>query len=95
MGLDSALRENLSMGLMDGLDAAVISGTNGLLTGSTLGNHNVTDATTYALYRSQLAYGRVDGRYASGTEDIRIVMGPEGYGHAASAYRGNADNVDA
>ena len=56
-----------------------------LLTGSTLGNHNVTATTTYALYRDQLAYSRVDGRYASGTEDIRIVMGPEGYGHAASA----------
>ena len=95
MGLDSALRENLSMGLMDGLDAAVISGTNGLLTGSVLGNHNVTDTTTYALYRSQLAYDRVDGRYASGTEDIRLVMGAEGYGHAASVYRGNNDNMDA
>ena len=95
MGLDSALRENLSMGLMDGLDAAVISGTNGLLNGSVLGNHNVTDTTSYALYRSQLAYARVDGRYASGTEDIRIVMGPEGYAHAASQYRGNADNMDA
>ena len=95
MGLDSALRENLSMGLMDGLDAAVISGTNGLLTGSVLGNHNVTDTTSYALYRSQLAYDRVDGRYASGTEDIRLVMGAEGYGHAASVYRGNNDNMDA
>ena len=95
MGLDAALRENLSMGLQDGLDAAVISGTNGLLTGSVLGNHNVTDATTYALYRDQLAYSRIDGRLASGTEDIRIVMGAEGYAHAASSYRGNADNVDA
>ena len=95
MGLDAALRENLSMGLMDGLDAAVISGTNGLLNGSVLGNHNVTDTTSYALYRSQLAYGRVDGRYASSSADIRIVMGPEGYAHAASQYRGNADNVDA
>ena len=83
------------MGLMDGLDAAVISGTNGLMTGSVLGSHNVTDSTTYALYRSQLAYARVDGRLASGTEDIRIVMGPEGYAHSASVYRGNNDNTDA
>ena len=95
MGLDAALRENLNMGLMDGLDAAVISGTNGLLTGTTLGNHNVTTQTTYELYRSQLAYDRVDGRLASGTEDIRLCMGPEGYGHAASVYRGNNDNTDA
>ena len=95
MGLDAALRENLSMGLQDGLDAAVISGTTGLTTGSVLSNHNVTTVTSFALYRSQLAYARVDGRLASGTEDIRIVMGHEGYAHAASVYRGNNDNTDA
>ena len=96
MGLDAALRENLSMGLMDGLDAEVVAGTNnGLLTGTTLGSHNVTTQTTFALYRDQLAYGRVDGRFASSSEDIRLCMGHEGYGHAASVYRGNNDNTDA
>ena len=78
MGLDAALRENLSMGLMDGLDAAVISGTNGLLTGTTLGNHNVTTQTTYALYRDQLAYGRVDGRFASGYRGYQALYGSRG-----------------
>ena len=36
-GMDSSLRENLSMGLMDGLDKQVMAGTNGLLTGTNLG----------------------------------------------------------
>ena len=94
-GMDSALRENLSMALADGLDDQILSGTNGLLTGTVLANNNVTAETTYALYRSQFAYSRVDGRYASTTEDLRVVMGAETYAHAASQYRGNSDNTDA
>ena len=94
-GMDSALRENLSMGLSDGLDKQIIAGTTGLLTGTVLDNHNVSAVTSYALYRSQFAYGRVDGRYASGTEGLRVVMGSEAYAHAASQYRGNNDNMDA
>ena len=95
MGMDESLRENLSMGLADGLDAAIIAGTNGLLTGTNLANNNVSTETTYALYRSQFAFGRVDGRYASMTSDVRAVMGSDTYAHAASQYRGNNDNQDA
>ena len=94
-GMDEALRENLSMGLADGLDKQIIVGTNGLLTGTNLDNHNVSTQTTYALYRSQFAYSRVDGRFASMTSDIRAVVGSETYAHAASQYRGNNDNMDA
>ena len=84
-GMDESLRQNLSAGLADGLDAQVIAGTNGLL--ANLGNHNVTSVTSYSLYRSQLGYGRVDGRYAGGIGDIRLVMGHETYGHAAGQFR--------
>ena len=94
-GMDMSLRENLSMGLADGLDKQVIQGTNGLLTGTNLANHNVTAVTTYALFREQFAYGRVDGRYAATAGDIRVVMGAATYAHAASQYRGNNDNMDA
>ena len=94
-GMDESLRENLSEGLADGLDKQIIAGTNGLLTGTNLDNHNVSTQTTYALYRSQFAYARVDGRYASMTSDIRAVLGGETYAHAASQYRGNNDNMDA
>ena len=94
-GMDESLRENLSMGLADGLDKEIIAGTNGLLTGTNLSNNNVNAQTTYALYRSQFAYARVDGRFASMTSDIRVVMGTSTYAHAASQYRGNNDNMDA
>ena len=94
-GMDESLRENLSMGLADGLAEQIIAGTNGLLTGTNLANHNVNAETTYALYRSQFAYARVDGRFASMTSDIRVVMGTSAYAHAAGQYRGNNDNMDA
>ena len=94
-GMDTALRENLSMGLADGLDRAIIRGTNGLLTGTNLPNHNVSAETTYALYRDHLLYSRIDGRYAAVSGDIRILMGSDTYAHAASQYRGNSDNADA
>ena len=94
-GMDQSLRENLNMGLQDGLDAAIIAGTNGLLNGTNLADNDVTDETTYALYRSQFVFSRVDGRFASVAGDIRVLMGSETYAHAASQYRGNADNVDA
>ena len=84
-GMSESLRQNLAAGLADGLDAEVIAGTDGLL--ANLGNHNVSSVTSYSLYRSQLGYTRVDGRYAAGIGDIRVVMGHETYGHAAGVFR--------
>ena len=88
-GMDASLRLNLSAGLADGLDQQVIAGGEGLLDGTNLPNHNVSTETTYALYRSQLGYGRVDGRYSSSIADIRLVMGSATYGHAAGEFRSN------
>ena len=93
--LDSSLRENLSDGMGSELDKQMLTGTDGLLNGTVLANHNVTAVTTYALYRSQLAHARVDGSYAMQTGDIRILMGADTYEHAAGQYRGNNDNTDA
>ena len=91
-GMGEALRRNLSDGLADGLDRQILVGTNGLLTGTVLANHNVTaTVTTYALYRDHLAYGRVDGRYAGTVGDIRLVVGAGTYGHAAKQFR--SDNA--
>ena len=86
-GMDAALRENLSMGLSDGLDDQILSGTNGLFTGTVLANHNVTTATSYDLYLSQLVYDRIDGRYASGSGDVKMVMGSSVYANAGGTYR--------
>ena len=82
-GMDAALRMNLSDALSDGLDRQILVGTKGLLTGTNLPNHNVSAVTSYALYRSQLAYGRVDGTYASSVGDVRVLAGSETYAHAS------------
>ena len=87
MGLDAALRENLSAGLSDGLDKAIIAGTNGLLTGSTLDANAVSAEATFASYLSDLVYSRVDGRYADTAQALRIVCGTTTYAHAGSVYR--------
>ena len=88
-GMDESLRENLSMALSDGLDDEILNGTNGLLTATNLANNNVTVATTFALYRSQLCYGRIDGRYSSVEADIRALVGSATLAHMSGAYRGN------
>ena len=86
-GMDEALRMNLSDGLSDGLDEQVLAGTNGLLTGTNLSNHDASAVTTFDGYISDFGYGRVDGRFASMTSDIRVVMGSGSYSHAGSVYR--------
>ena len=92
-GIDAALRANLSLALGDGLDREVISGTGGLFTGTNLDNHNVTAVTTYALYRSGLAYGRVDGTYAGSVADLRLVVGSQTYGHASGVNNSGDRNA--
>ena len=91
-GMDEALRQNLNDALSDGLDKQIIAGSNGLLTGTNLANHNVTVVTTFALYLSQFGYGRVDGRYASMTGDLRAVVGAGTYANMGAQYRN--DSVD-
>ena len=87
---------NLGDALSDKLDQQILAtAPTGCSAGTVLANHNVTTETTYALYRKQFAYGRVDGKYASMTGDLRVVMGSATLAHAASQYRGNNDNTDA
>ena len=86
-GMDAALRSNLSDALSDALDKQILVGSEGLLTGTKLPNHTVTAVTSYAGYRSELGYSRVDGTFAGSVGDIRIVMGASTYGHAAGVFR--------
>ena len=90
-GMDEALRMNLSDGLADGLDRQILVGTEGLFTGTNLPNNAAAAVTTFAQYKASLAYARVDGRYASGVGDLRVVMGSGTYTHAATAYRGTGN----
>ena len=97
-GLDSALRQNLGDALGDKLDQQILAGTNGLFTGTILSNNNVNSVTNFVAYKSNFAYGRVDGTWASTVADLRIVMGSASYAHAAATYRASAgasDSIDA
>ena len=86
-GMDEALRANLSDALSDKMDGEILAGGKGLLSGTNLPNHNSSAEATYAHYRSELGYGRVDGTYAASVGDLKIVVGAATYGHAAAAFR--------
>ena len=93
-GMDAALRMNLSDALADKLDQQILNGTEGLFNGTKLANHNQTAETTFANYVSQFGYGRVDGKYASTTGDLKIVCGSDTYAHMGGTYRHqNADDI--
>ena len=94
-GMDSALRSNLNMALGDKLDDEIISGTNGLLAGTVLANHDATAVTDFAGYRTNLVFGRVDGKYASVANDIRVLMGSGTYAHASGIYRSTTADYSA
>ena len=88
--MDSSLRENLSMGLSDGLDDVIVAGTNGLLTGTNLDDHAASAVTAFNDYITDFGYSRVDGRYAGMVGDLRVVMGSGTYAHAGNVYRNNS-----
>ena len=85
-GMDSALRQNLSEALADKFDQQILAGTGGLFTGTILANHAAAAVTTFATYMSNFGFGRVDGKFASGLGDLRMVMGAGTFGHAGSVY---------
>ena len=93
-GMGDALRDALQGGIADKLDSEIMVGTNGLLTGTNLPNHNVNAVTSFSAYISDFGYSRVDGRYAASGADVRLVMGSATYAHAGGQYRhANADDV--
>ena len=90
-GMADALMEALQGGLADKLDSQIMQGTNGLLTGAILGNHARAAASDYAHYVSQLLYERVDGTFAFDLADIRVVMGSDTFGNAATKLPTNGE----
>ena len=83
-GMGDALREALQSGLADKLDKEILQGAEGLLTDAKLTAHAQAAASTYANYVAELLYARVDGRYAFDLSDIRVVMGSDTFGNAAT-----------
>ena len=91
VGMGDALRDALQDGIADKLDSEIMEGTNGLLTGTILGNHGRGSASDYAHYVSSLLYGRVDGRYAADLADVRVVMGSATFANAATKLPTNGE----
>ena len=82
--MPEAFRQALGMGLSESLDKELIDQ---IVTDVTR-----TDATavqTFATYRSKLVYDAVDGRYAMGESEIRLLLGSRTLAHAAGQYRSN------
>ena len=86
-GMDAALRENLNDGLADGLDKAILSGTNGLFTGTNLTDNPHTTDDTYDTYLSHLVWDQIDGRYASMPKDLAMVVGAATLKDIGATYR--------
>ena len=82
--LDRSLRSALSEGLSEALDKEVID-----QIVSDVARVDAAAVDTFASYRSELVYDRLDGRYAKMESDVRLLMGAKTAVHAASLYRSN------
>ena len=86
-GMDASLRENLSDGLADGLDKEILSGTDGLFSGTNLANNAQTTNDTFDSYLSNLVWNQIDGRYASMASELAMVVGAATFKDLGQTYR--------
>ena len=86
-GMDAALRQNLTEGLLDGLDKEILAGTNGLFSGNNLANNNQTTNDTFDSYLSNLCWNQIDGRYAAMASDLSMVVGAATLKDLGATYR--------
>ncbi len=86
-GMDESLRMNLGEALSDKLDAEIIAGPDGLLGGTNLSQVTTSAVLGFEDYRRRLVYANVDGTYAWGADDIRVVVGADTLAHMAITYR--------
>ena len=83
-GLGESLRRALSAGLSEALDSKIV--------GQIVTDVTRTDASakdTFASYRKRLIFDRIDGRFARGEGDIRLLVGASTLGNMGGAYRAN------
>ena len=85
--MDAALRENLTAGISDGLDKAILSGTNGLFTGTNLPDNAQTTNDTFDSYLNNLCWNQIDGRYAAMPNDLAMVVGAATLKDLGQTYR--------
>ena len=83
-GLDAALRQALSSGLSEAVDASLID-----RIVADVGRTDAVSENTFASYRSALVYSQLDGRHASMEDEIRLLAGSPTLSHMSGKYRGN------
>ena len=93
--MGESLREALNSSLSEKVDAEGIAGTDGLLAGTNLPNHGAGGTTTFAQYVSRFCYGRVDGRFAPTTRDLKALVGSSIFAHMGTVYRANEADTSA
>ena len=91
MGMNEALRMNLSDALSDKLDAEIIAGPNGLLTGTNITRKAATGVTTFSEFRKEF-FALVDGTYAWGADDLRVLFGSATFGLVATTFLDATDS---
>ena len=91
--LESALRDNLSSVVSDAVDGQMVAGNNtapnlnGVNTQLTAAAAPATGVETYDRYVASAA-SAIDGLFAVSMADIRLLVGPHTYRHAAATFRG-------
>ena len=84
-GMADAIRQNLNSGLSEKLDKEMID--------QILTDVARTDAAaavdSFATYRKRLIYDRLDGRFVSMENELRMLVGHETLAHMSGQYRGN------
>ena len=101
VGMEEALRSNISSVLSDAVDNQAINGSgtgdgtiNGLLAIMTDPSAPATGAETFARYVAAAA-SHVDGLFAVDLSGVRQLVGVQTYGHMAGAFRSNQDSMTA
>ena len=95
-GMAATLRRDLSQALSDKLDNEVFNrALDGLFVGTNLANNNTNAVDTFATYRKRFAYDAIDGKWASRTSDLRILVGADTYGSMGEKYRGSNSDQNA
>ena len=90
-GMEESLRANLSGALTESLDKEVISAGAGLLGTGLTAPDNPGDQATFTDYVSDMIGLRVDGRYATGSDSLKVAVGPSTYAHMAAMFLSNSN----
>ena len=89
-GMEMSLRENLRMALSSKFDSILLTDSDeGLLGGGLTAPSNPGSVVNWTGYKKALT-DQIDGRYASMTSEVRMLLGAATYSHSEAQYRTTA-----